>query len=155
MVVLLSIPRRVYRLIKPHLFKDANEQGCFLFSDTQINGGVINLNIKRIHLIKNDHWDYQSSFHLELKEKEKVKIMLMARRNNYDLVECHSHCTFGIAQLSSSDKYGLNEFIEYVWWKLPGKIYGALVWTENDVTGQVWLPKKKEPLSISEIRIIN
>jgi hypothetical protein len=155
MVILLSIPRRINRLIRPHLFKDANEQGCFLFADTQINGAVINLNIKKIHLIKSDRWDYQSSFHLELKEREKVKIMLMARKKNYDLIECHSHCTFGIAKLSSSDKYGLNDFVQYVWWKLPGKIYGALVWTENDVTGLVWLPKNKEPQPIREIRIIN
>jgi len=153
MVVLVSIPRQKYRSIRAHLFKDWKEQGCFLFVDTLLTGGVINLCVKRVHFVKPDKWDYQSSFHLELKDKEKVKIMLMARKDSYDLIECHSHCSTGVAKFSPSDKYGLEEFVKYVWWKLPGKIYGALVWTENDVSGQVWLPKDDLPLPIREIRI--
>lgn len=153
MVVLVSMPRRKYRSIRAHLFKDSKEQGCFLFVDMHFIGAVINLCVKRVHLVKPDKWDHQSSFHLELKDKEKVKIMLMARKNNCDLIECHSHCSTGVAKFSSSDKYGLDEFVEYVWWKLPGKIYGALVWTENDVSGQVWLPKNNIPIPVREIRI--
>lgn len=155
MVVMVSIPRQKYRFIRSHLFKGQKEQGCFLFCDTRFNGGVINLYVKEVHLIKADKWDYQSDFHLELKDEEKVKIMLMARKENCDLIECHSHRSSGVAKFSPSDSHGLDEFVQYVWWKLPGKIYGALVWTKNDVAGQVWLPKKSVPISIREIRIIN
>ena len=81
--------------------------------------------------------------------------MVTARKKNYDLIECHSHCSDGVADFSPSDTHGLDEFIRYVWWKLPGKIYGALVWTENDVAGKVWLPQNNVPIIISEIRIIN
>lgn len=155
MIVMASIPRSKYRFIRRYLFKDHKEQGCFLFIDVRFYGAVLNLFVKEVHLIKSDRWNYQSDFHLELKDEEKVKVMLMARRKNYDLIECHSHCSSGVAQFSHSDMHGLDEFVRYVWWKLPGKIYGALVWTEDDVTGKVWLPQNSVPLPISEIRIIN
>jgi hypothetical protein len=155
MIVMLSIPRQKYRFMRTHLFKGHKEQGCFLFTDVRFYGAVLNLFVKEVHLIKADKWSHQSEFHLELKDEEKIKVMLAARKKNYDLIECHSHCSLGMAQFSPSDVHGLDEFIRYVWWKLPGKIYGALVWTENDVTGKVWLPQNSIPLPISEIRIIN
>jgi hypothetical protein len=155
MIVMVSIPRQQYRGIRAHLFRNREEQGCFLFAHTFINSGIINLFVKRVHLIKEDKWDHQSSFHLELSEKEKVKVMLMARKNNYDLIECHSHISAGAAGFSVTDLHGLDEFIRYVWWKMPGSIYTALVWTKNDIAGQTWLPKQSMPLPISEIRIVN
>jgi hypothetical protein len=155
MVVFVSIPRQKYRFIRLHLFKGQREEGCFLFADTCFNSGIIDLYIKEVHLIKADKWAHQSAFHLELKDKEKVRIMLMAKKFNYDLIECHSHRTSGVAKFSPGDAYELDEFVRYVWWKLPGKIYGALVWTKNDIAGQVWLPKKSDPIPIGEIRIIN
>ena len=155
MIAMLSIPRQKYRFIRSHLFKGRKEQGCFLFVDANFYSTVINLFVKKVHLIKADKWAHQSDFHLELKDEEKVKVMLMAKKMNYDLIECHSHCSNGVARFSPSDVHGLDEFIRYVWWKLPGKIYGALVWTENDVAGQVWLPKKNVPLPLDEIRIVN
>ena len=155
MIVIVSIPRQKYRYIRAHLFQGQKEEGCFLFVDTHFNGAVINLYVKKVHLIKADKWDHQSNFHLELKDEEKVKVMLMAKKFNYDLIECHSHRSSGVAKFSPSDTHGLEEFVQYIWWKLPGRIYGALVWTKNDIAGQVWLPKKNIPLSISEIRIIN
>ena len=155
MVVMVSIPRQKYRFIRAHLFKGQKEQGCFLFVDTFFNSAVINLNVKEVHLIKSDKWDYQSDFHLELKDKEKVKVMLKAKKFNYDLIECHSHRSSEVAKFSPSDAHGLDEFVQYVWWKLPGKIYGALVWTKNDIAGQVWLPKESIPIPIRETRIIN
>jgi hypothetical protein len=155
MVVIVSIPRQKYRFIKSHLFKGKKEQGCFLFMDTNFNGGIINSYVKEVHLIKANNWASRTDFHLELKDKEKVKVMLWAKKSNYDLIECHSHRTCGVAGFSASDSQGLDEFIRYVWWKLPGRIYGALVWTKNDVSGQVWLPNKSSPLPIKEIRIIN
>jgi len=155
MIVIVSIPRQKYRFIRAHLFKGQKEQGCFLFVDTHFSGAVVNLYVKEVHLIKADKWDHQSNFHLELKDEEKVKVMLKALKNNYDLIECHSHRSSGAASFSHSDAHGLEEFVQYIWWKLPGRIYGALVWTKNDIAGEVWLPKKSVPLSISEIRIIN
>lgn len=155
MVILVSIPREKYRFIRAHLFKGAKEQGCFLFADTRLEGAVVNMQVKGMHLIKENRWDHQSDFHLDLKEDEKVKVMRKAKKSGYDLIECHSHRFSGVAKFSQSDISGLDAFVRYIWWKLPGKIYGALVWTKNDIAGDAWLPKKASPIIISEIRIIN
>jgi len=155
MIVLVSIPRQKYRLIMSHLFKGHKEQGCFLLAHTYFNGGMINLQVEAIHSVKADKWDYQSESHLELSDEEKVKVMLKARKLDCDLIECHSHRSLGVARFSPSDKHGLEEFVKYAWWKLPAKIYGAVVWTENDVIGQIWLPKDSIPIPIREIRITN
>lgn len=155
MIVMVSIPRQKYRLMRSHLFQGHKEQGCFLFADTRFDYGIMNLYVKEIHCITADSWDDHGESHLELNDEEKVRVMLMAQKRNYDLIECHSHRFCGVAKFSSSDIRGLDEFVPYVWWKLPSKIYGALVWTENDVAGQVWMPKKRNFLPVSEIRIIN
>ncbi|MFC1752255.1 hypothetical protein ACFL96_02550 [Thermoproteota archaeon] len=155
MVVLVSIPRKKYRTIRAHLFKGHKEQGCFLFADINFDNNVVKLHVREALLIKEKRWQHQDDFHLELKDEEKVKIMLKARKNNYDLIECHSHRSIGVANFSHSDEKGMEEFIRYVWWKLPNKIYGALVWTENDIVGQVWMPKRSTPIPIREVRIVN
>lgn len=155
MIAIVSISRQHYRFIRAHLFKGRAEQACFLMAHSEINGAVIHLHVREAHYVHSDRWDFQSDFHLELSEAEKVKIMLKARDKDCDLIECHSHLMAGQARFSSSDVTGLGEFVPYVWWKLPGKIYGALVWTRTDVSGEIWLPKKKAPIQINEIRIVN
>jgi len=108
-----------------------------------------------IYLIPEKAWDFQGQTYLELSEEEKVKIMIMARNRNLSLIECHSHRNpDGIADFSPSDVKGLEEFIGYVRWKLPGKKYGALVWAENSVKGAMWDGKKGPPMPINEVSII-
>ena len=43
MVVVVSIPRKIYRFITTHLFKDHKEQGCFLFADTHFSHAVVSI----------------------------------------------------------------------------------------------------------------
>lgn len=155
MHVSLLFTEQQYRCVRKHLFRGKKEQGCFLFVDGNIGTLAISLKVRDIHIVNADGWSYQSGFHLELDEMEKVKVMLKAREYDCALVECHSHRFNGEAYFSSSDVHGLEEFVRYVWWKLPGKIYGAVVFTKSDTKGQIWLPKHIKPLPLSEINIIN
>jgi hypothetical protein len=108
-----------------------------------------------IYLIPQKAWDFQGQAYLELSEEEKVKIMIMARNRNFSLIECHSHRSpHGVAEFSPSDLKGLEEFIGYVRWKLPGKKYGALVWAESTVKGLIWDCKRPAPLPINEVSIV-
>lgn len=107
-----------------------------------------------IYLIPEKAWDFQGQTYLELSEEEKVKIMIMARNRSLSLIECHSHRSrHGLADFSPSDIKGLEEFIGYVRWKLPGKKYGALVWAENSVKGVIWDGRRPSPLQIDEVMI--
>lgn len=108
-----------------------------------------------IYLIPQKAWDFQGQAYLELSEEEKVKIMIMARKRDFSLIECHSHRSpHGVADFSPSDVKGLEEFITYIRWKLPGKKYGALVWAENSVKGVIWDGKRLSPLPIDEVKIV-
>jgi hypothetical protein len=153
MLVSLSFTEEQHRLVRQHLFKGRKEQGCFLFISSNIKGSAIELRVKDIHIIEAAGWSYQSGYHLELDEREKVNVMLKARESDCDLMECHSHRFNSVATFSPSDVHGLDEFVQYIWWKLPGKIYGAVVFTKTDTRGQIWLPRQVSPVSISEIKI--
>jgi len=155
MHVALFFTEQQYNLIRLHLFKGKKEQGCFLFVSSTIDSPSIELKVKDIHKVEAYGWSHQSGCHLELEEKEKVKVMLKAREYACDLIECHSHRFDGSATFSPSDVHGLSEFVQYIWWKLPGKIYGAVVFTKSDIRGRIWLPKQDKPVSISEIKVID
>ena len=148
------IPEELYITLRRHLFKENQEQGAFLFAKESASSNGTDLIVKDIHLIQTGAWDVQNSFYLELSEEEKVKIMLHARDRDFDLIECHSHRNNGPAAFSLSDIRGLKEFLGYVRWKLPGKKYGALVWTESSVHGQVWDLKNNLRFPIKKVCII-
>ena len=154
MNVKITIPSHLYTTLQKHLFQGKVEQGAFMFASKSSSAGELDLIVDRIHLIPAEAWDVHSSYYLELNDNEKVKIMRMAKDLDRHLIECHSHRhSHGPAYFSPSDIRGLDEFVEYVRWKLPGKIYGALVWTESSIHGQVWNGKKSSPVTVSRIQI--
>lgn len=155
MDVNIVIPEKLYKALKRHLFEGRKEQGAFLFASETSSTSEMNLTAEDIYLIPPEAWDVQELTYLELSEEEKVKIMIMARKRDCHLVECHSHRSpYGAACFSPSDIYGLEEFVSYVRWKLPGKKYGALVWAKDSVSGQVWDGTNPSPLPVKEVRII-
>jgi len=154
MEITISIPERIYKRLRDYLFQNEKEQGAFLFANSSSKQNGLNLLVKDLHLIPSVAWDVQESFYLELNNDEKVKIMKKARDGNFDLIECHSHRNHGSANFSPSDLHGLAEFVEYVRWKLPGKKYGALVWTETSVIGKVWDSKSLSPFPVREIQTV-
>ena len=155
MEAIITIPEEFYNELRRHLFKGRKEQGAFLFAADSGTSFEINLTVQDIYLVKSIGWDVQESFYLELNEQEKVKVMITARNKNCNLVECHSHRSIHeMAQFSPSDVVGLEQFVSYVRWKLPGKKYAALVWTKLSVYGQLWHTDDPIPIPVREIRII-
>ena len=153
MEISILIDKKTYNLLKAHLFKSKKEEAAFLFAKYFTNKTDIIISVKNIHFIKDNCWDYQSGSYLELNEKEKIKIMRIARKYDYDLIECHSHLS-QIAEFSNSDLIGLNEFVKYVWWKLPNKLYGAFVWTKADLKGLFWFPKNNKSMYLNKLIFI-
>ena len=151
----ILIPENLYQALRKHLFKGNKEQGAFLFATDTTGFSEMTLKVEDIYLIPAEAWDVQKSYYLELSQEEKVKIMLMAKKRDCHLIECHSHRgPYGMAYFSPSDIYGLEEFISYVRWKLPDKKYGALVWTKTSIYGQVWDPSSVTPLELKGVYII-
>lgn len=152
----MLIPENLYQALRKHLFKGKKEQGAFLFAIDAPGFSGMTLKVEDVYLIPAKAWDIQTPYYLELSQAEKVKIMLMARKRDCHLIECHSHRRFcEMAFFSPSDNYGLEEFISYVRWKLPGKKYGALVWTLKSLYGQLWDPNRLSPRTLKGVWIIS
>jgi hypothetical protein len=152
----MMIPESLYQALRKHLLRGKKEQGAFLFATDATGFSGITLKVEGIYLIPGEAWAVQKSYYLELSQAEKVKIMLLARKRDCHLIECHSHRgPHGMAIFSPSDIYGLEEFISYVRWKLPGKKYGALVWTKKSVYGQLWDPGSLTPRTLKGVYIIS
>ncbi len=149
--VLLS--QTQYKKLKRHLFNDDSEQGAFLFARRKQKRDMLDFVIDEIYFVPTDRWRFRNAGYLELEEKEKVKIMLKAREIGADVLECHSHVSSTKASFSFFDLEEMQKFIQYVWWKLPEKIYGALVWSRKDVNGVIWLPKQYEPITIESVEV--
>jgi hypothetical protein len=155
MDVKIFIPEKMYESLRKHLFKGRKEQGAFLFATDSTNASEMILTVKEIYLIPSKAWDIQEVYYLELSQDEKVKVMIMAKNLNCHPIECHSHRNpSGVAHFSFSDLKGLDEFIGYVQWKLPGKKYGALICTESSINGMVWDMTSPGPLPVKAIFII-
>lgn len=154
MIADIIIPENLHESIRKHLFQGYTEQAAFMFATESFRNGQIELKVDEIYLIPAEAWDVQSFYFLELSQEEKVKIMKMARDLDRHPIECHSHRhSDGPAYFSASDIIGLDEFVQYVRWKLPGKKYGALVWTKSSVYGQVWNDKKSSVPLPATVRI--
>jgi hypothetical protein len=155
MDVKIFIPEKMYEALRKHLFKGSKEQGAFLFATDSIRSSEIILTVKEFYLIPLAAWDIQDVYYLELSQEEKVKVMIMAKNLNCHPIECHSHRnSFGVAHFSFSDLKGLDEFIGYIRWKLPGKKYGALVWTESSINGMIWDMISPGPIPVKAVYIV-
>ena len=148
------ISKNLNNSLKAHLFKNQKEQGAFLFARDSTTNNQLNLIVDDIYLIPSQAWDEQESYYLELSNNEKVKIMKMARERDCNLIECHSHPHQEIARFSPSDVKGLEDFVGYVRWKLPGKKYGAIVCSQSSTFGLVWNKNGRSPVSIDEILVV-
>lgn len=77
--------------------------------------------------VSNEGWEVHTEAILE--------VVNHAVLNQRALIEVHNHAT-GIAQFSTIDRDGLEQFIPYILDSLPGRPYGATVWTLSDVYGE-------------------
>jgi len=83
-----------------------------------------------------------------------LNVMNKANREGLVIVEAHSHPfsqnTVGFSRLDLS---GQRELFAHLQDVSPGRPYGALVFGQQAVSGLLWLPTKKKPSTIHEIRI--
>ena len=155
MDVKILISDKLYQPLREHLFRGKKEQGAFLFASDSSRSSEMILSVKEVYLIPSKSWDIQDVNYLELSQEEKAKVMIMARNLNCHPIECHSHRNpYGAAHFSFSDLKGLDEFIGYIRWKLPGKKYGALIWAESSMSGMLWEMTSLGPIPVKSLCIV-
>jgi hypothetical protein len=148
------IPHPLYRQLIDHLFQNKLEQGAFLLAKHHLQKQVLAVIATGIIKIGPSGWQVQSPYYLEMQDKERARVMKIARDNEAMLVECHSHPGSGaMALFSPSDHAGLADFVQYAHWKLPNRPYAAIVWGEESFDGQIWSGGFAVPQSLDDVLI--
>jgi hypothetical protein len=150
----ITIPSTIEKKLRKHLFQSELEQGAFLFAGINRSKKELNFVVKDYYPVPEDGWQVQLDVYLEMKDSERSKIMAMARKNGYAVIDCHSHPgSNDEVQFSPSDRYGISDFAAYAKWKLDGKPFAAMVWGEDSVDAVVWMDKFKKAFPVDELRI--
>lgn len=149
--VFIEIDRSSYQDIKNFLLQDGMEHAVFLLARQSENDLGLIFKIQNYRLVSNEEID-SSSHDLRLKDKAQSKIVKWAWDNKACLIEIHSHpFTQKGVGFSSYDLDGFKEFVPYVWWRLKGKPYIAIVQGKQDYDALVWLENPTSPKKIGGI----
>jgi hypothetical protein len=140
--------------LRKHLFQNELEQGAFLFADVNQNAKDLELKVRDVYLVPEDGWQVQLEVYLEMKDSERSKIMALARKGGFAVIDCHSHPgSDREVQFSPSDHYGITDFAAYANWKLNGKPFAAMVWGEDSFDAVIWMGDFKKAHPLDELRI--
>ncbi len=150
----IVIPAAIQRQLQEHLFQNQLEQGAFLFAREAAANDEAELVVSDLYLVPEDGWQVQLDVYLEMKDAERAKIMAMARKGEYAVIDCHSHPgSLDTAAFSPSDRSGITDFAAYAKWKLSGKPFAAIVWGEQSLDAVMWLGDFRTPLPVDQVRI--
>lgn len=156
MKYIVSIPNSIYLPLQQHLLQNDLEQGAFLFGRASHSSVGIFIVVESTHKIQPDGWEFQDRDYLQMKDLERAKIMKIARDGNFAIIDCHSHPgSKNNVWFSLSDRRGITEFAAYAKWKLDGKPYTAMVWSESSVDAVSWHSDFKEAQRVHEVRIVD
>ena len=151
MYVSISICGKDYKALQKHLFPtgESRERVCFIFATAKKSASSLSFVLKDWYAVKANEYKYQSRGYVELKDSMRGLIIKKAFDLDTSIIEVHSHPYDTAAKFSGSDKEGFKEFVPHVWWRLKGKPYAALVFSQSDFDGLAWTnsPQQYEPVT--------
>lgn len=149
----ILIPNRIFHDICNHLIpkKVKSERVAFIFTTVSKTNKSIQLKFKSWYPVQSDEYEYQSLGYVELKDEMRSKIIKMAFDLDAAIVELHSHPYPETAKFSYSDLRGFDDFVTHVWWRLKGKPYAAIVFSNFDFDALIWIENPKIPQQLTEI----
>lgn len=138
----------VYAGVPEHLSKP--EQVGFFLAEYDAATGTFTL--RSWQPVLEDGYALQTPVHVELADKTRAEMIQWATREQLSLVEIHSHGGQYTAAFSPSDRWGFDEWVPHLWWRLQGAPYAALV-VSHDGTfdGWAWIDDPREPQQIDEL----
>lgn len=146
----IQIPPRVYEVMRRHLLprRSQDEQAGFVYAKPiQGHGTSLKFEYVKWEPLGRGDFDHQSTFHLELRDDTKARVIKTAHDLQCSLIEFHSHRGPWPAQFSDSDFAGFDEFVPHVLWRLKGKPYAAVVIASSGIDGLVWTAENRVPLT--------
>lgn len=148
MSVIIQIEKSFFSKIRKYLLQSHLEQVCFLFSKDTFYDSTLIMEVKDYYLVAPHEYEYQSSFHVELKDSCQAKVIKSAWDKKLSLGEIHSHPTSKKAFFSQSDISGFQEFVPHVWWRLKKGPYIAIIQAQSELDALAWVktPDIYEPI---------
>lgn len=133
----IRLSEQTYKRVRDHLSRAPGEHFGFLLAKPAVGtGGPIFL-VERFHAIPDTEVTFTDSG-WEVGTAALLEAINAGVLQDYALIEVHNH-PGGWSTFSSIDRSGFNEFVPYVLDSLPGRPYGATVWTDDGVYGEYFL----------------
>ncbi len=139
----------VYEGVEQHLRKP--EQVGFFLAEYDVATRTFHLMAWRPVLA--DGYEVQTDVHVALTDETRTEIIQWAWREELSLVEVHSHADWSSAEFSGSDRYGFEEWVPHLWWRLAGRPYAALVTSAGTFEGWAWIDDPRHPEQVDEVEI--
>jgi len=149
----VNLPAQTYQRILKYLFpiRVRYESVSFIFALVKKTSLSIDFNFVEWYAVKSNEYESRSLWYVELKDNLRPKIIKKAFDLDAAIVEIHSHPHNASAEFSGSDLVGLQEFVPHVLWRLKGKPYAALVFSNSDFDGLAWIKNPSHPQQLTEL----
>jgi hypothetical protein len=131
------------------------ESAAFIFASVQESATSLVLTAQELMLVGNDGFRARHDDYIELSDESRISSIKKAHRTNTALVELHSHPFDNpwAPAFSLADMNGFGETVPHMWWRLPGRPYGAIVVAPNGFDSLVWLKSPRAPDRLTALRV--
>ncbi len=140
--------------LQRHLLKGRREQVAFALSEFAESEGSERFVVKEIGFADDADFDVQSEFHITLTDDALARLIKRAWDLRLSVVELHSHPMWhGHASFSPSDLAGLEDHVPYMFWRLRGRPYAAIVVSQGAVDALAWIKGPEDLRALDRLRI--
>jgi hypothetical protein len=138
----------VYAGVPEHLARP-EQIGFFL---AEYDGAADTFTLREWQPVLENGYALQAPVHVELTDETRAEVIRWATREQLSLVEIHSHGGHYTAAFSPSDRWGFDEWVPHLWWRLQGAPYAALVVSDDGTfDGWAWIDDPRAPQQIGEL----
>jgi hypothetical protein len=140
----------VYAGVEQHLEKP--EQVGFFLADYDPASRTFHL--KQWRPVLAEGYEVQTDVHVALTDETRAEMIQWGWSEQLSLVEVHSHGSWGgPVEFSGSDRYGFDEWVPHLWWRLNGRPYAALVTSGGAFEGWAWIDDPRKPEQVDELEV--
>ena len=147
----ITISSELYRRMLEHLFSGRTEELAFLLATPSENDRET-LCVSDLFCVPSRAFSIQTTYHINLGDEVRAQMIKWAWDNQASLIEAHSHLGDFDAEFSPTDIAGLDDFVPHVWWRLQGRPYAALVFSQRGFDALVWM---KSPKHFQELAVLH
>jgi hypothetical protein len=150
----IELPQKMFNRLKKHLLppRCRVEEAAFLFAEVSETPTILVFSFRDWYALTPKDFLVQTSYHIELVEDMRPRMIKAAHDSQCALIEVHSHLS-DPARFSSSDIAGFREVVPHVRWRLGNRPYAAIVLTRGGFDALVWREQSANPERLTDLTI--